>query len=784
MRSHYRTMLFAGAAITVGLTPAAHAAEAASSAEAVGIEEVIVTARKRSETDISVPAVVTALSGEMLAAKGVSDVYGIAQLTPQLSINNNVGPIGGQIALRGVASGNTVGVDQTVSLNIDGVAVSNAGATRIGQFDLRQVEILKGPQTLFFGKNSPGGVISFLSQDPTATWNGYGRASYEFEAREWRAEAAISGPLTDALSMRLAGYVNSIDGYLRNPLPTNFAPGVVGPSETRSPHQDEIGGRLTVLFEPSDKLRATFKTAYVKAKGASSFLASQLVYCPTGAPQAPQAIFGPPADNCRLDKYGAAISDAPASITALIPEFGDGTPRESNSQLISSLNLSYDLTPELNLTSVTGYHRYKLDGFSTQVGPRVGIGLSQDQLKEDYSQELRLASDFGGAFDFMVGAYYQRSGFDEEPRLYLLTAPYNVANTYQRGRAGSVFGQLTWRFAENWELAGGGRYTEETKRVVITRQLQGDVTGNLAKDKVKASDLSPEVTLTYRPSTRLTVFAAYKEGFKSGGFNPSVTATVPVGYDPSFGPERVAGMEAGVKALLLDRSLRVNGAIYNYKYSDLQVSIYDGQQLSTQVRNAASARVQGAEIDFRYQPPAVSGLSIDGAVAYNRARYKDFIGTCYVGQTVAQGCNLVPAGGRFTSQDYSGEQLPNAPIWSANLGAAYVFPINGDLSFELNGGVRYKSSYNPAGDLAPGGRQKEVAFVDLGARVFAEDGSWDLALIGRNITDKLRAHSITNQSVSGTTAGLAAGTPADLLGFVNRPLEVRLQLTIRPELWR
>ena len=780
--SSFMMVPVAAAAQTVQ-EPVAQEAAVADAALAPTVGEIVVTARKRAESDISVPAVITAISGEKLAEKGVADVYGISQLTPQLEISNALGPIGGTIALRGVASGSTVGVDQAVAINIDGVAISNSGATRIGQFDLRQVEVLKGPQTLFFGKNSPGGVISFLSEDPTDFWDGYVRASHEFEAEEWRAEAAISGPIAEGLSFRVAGYVNSIGGYLRNPLQPNPAGGVAGPSETIAPNQDEIGGRLTLLYEPTADLTVNLKTAYTKVEGSSSYLLGQLIHCPLGTPQAPVGIFGAHPDNCRLDLEGWGIGDIPETVREQMPRFGDGKPHERNEQVIGSLNVSYDITPQLNLTSVTGLYLYDLTGQSPQVGPVVGIALSQDQFKRDYSQELRLSSRFDGPFDFMVGAYYQDSKFEEEPQLWFL-APFNAAKTFQEGRSVSAFGQLIWRFAENWELAGGGRYTEETKEVRIGRQLEGDVTHRMGRTEVSANDFSPELTLTYRPTSQLTLFAAYKEGFKSGGFNPSVTTSVPLNYDPSFGPESARGGEVGVKALLLDRSLRLNAAAYHYQYSDLQVSAYDPFRIAVVVANAASATVEGVEFDFQYEPLAIRGLSLTGALSYNKARYDEYIGACYVGQTISEGCDLVFASGRFTSTDFSGRQLPNAPDWAGNLNAAYEFPINGEMNFELNGGLRFKSSYNPAGDLAPGALQDGVTFVDLGARVFAEDGSWDLALIGRNVTDELRAYSITGATLSGTQSGLATGTHADLVGFINRPREIRLQLTVRSDFWR
>ena len=156
------------AALAIAAAPAAAqtAPPAVAEQREVADDEILVTARRRSEADIAAPVVISAFSGEELARAGANDIYAIGQQTPQLLIGPASGATGGIIALRGVASGPGNANEQSVSLIIDGVAISNANAVRIGQFDLGQVEVLKGPQALFFGKNSPGGLLVFTSAGP------------------------------------------------------------------------------------------------------------------------------------------------------------------------------------------------------------------------------------------------------------------------------------------------------------------------------------------------------------------------------------------------------------------------------------------------------------------------------------------------------------------------------------------------------------------------------------------------------------------------------------------
>jgi iron complex outermembrane recepter protein len=182
-----------------------------------GLEEVIVTARKREESVLKVPVVATVLSAQVLEQSEIVDIRGISTKVPGLLVGASVGTVGTQVSLRGIGtSALDAGIDQSVSLNIDGQQFSQGMTYRSGIFDMAQAEVLRGPQALFFGKNSPGGVIALTTADPGSSAEVIASQSYEVESEENRTELILSGPVTDTLGLRLAGSWADSEGYFNN----------------------------------------------------------------------------------------------------------------------------------------------------------------------------------------------------------------------------------------------------------------------------------------------------------------------------------------------------------------------------------------------------------------------------------------------------------------------------------------------------------------------------------------------------------------------------------------
>src|SRR5437016_4874255 len=197
--------------------PAAPASAEAPTPSAGQLAEVVVSARKRAERLISTPVVVSALSEKDLARYNADDLTKIGELTPTVIVGTYKANGGGSLAIRGISSpANQSGFEQAVSVAIDGVQTSDGRIAQVGMFDLQQVEVLKGPQALFFGKNSPAGVIAVTTAGPSPQLRITAKTGYEFIADEIISELTVSGPLSDNTGGRLALRYRNMDGRLRN----------------------------------------------------------------------------------------------------------------------------------------------------------------------------------------------------------------------------------------------------------------------------------------------------------------------------------------------------------------------------------------------------------------------------------------------------------------------------------------------------------------------------------------------------------------------------------------
>ncbi|MDB5456645.1 MAG: TonB-dependent receptor [Caulobacter sp.] len=792
--------------------PALARAQTPPAEEAVaGLDGIVVTARRRDEAPISVPVSVTVLGSAQLKALAVDSLQDLRAVTPGISVGEVSGGVGGTVALRGVGTtaGSNPTFEQTVAINVDGVQLSRGGAVRVGQIDMEKIEVLRGPQALFFGKNSPAGVISITTADPTSTFQSEVRGGYEFNAGERQLEATISGPVTDTLGARLVVYGADMDGWRDNIADTAAAanairPGSVTGATHRGPQQKFFFTRGTLKWRPTEGFDARLKLSYADNKGIGYNQAGgfQRIYCPNGAPQlAPQstALNGGAAnpalatalsvDNCRADATYANGNINPAFLVGSPEGFTDPEGAGNYSQQLYSLEMNYRPNDWLTLTSVTGWAKnedFRADTYAVAPSDSVAANdFTGNTGYTQFTQEARLATALSGPVNFLVGAFYEDSGLETYTRNILAGAPLFLHTI--DGKTRSVFGQAIWDITGTLELAGGLRWSKESKDFAVSRN---GAPQPVAPGSADFKNTSPEVTLTWRPTHRLTLYGAYKQGFKSGGFaaatNTGAAFTSPL--NALYLPESAEGFEGGVKALLFEGALRINTAAYDYDYTNLQVNSLDNSSGVPVIRvnNAGAATVKGVESDFTLKLAGAPGLTIRGAANYNDAKYTNFLATCYIGQTLAEGCNLLlnPTTGRYTGQQLAGRRLVNAPEWTGSLGAAYTGKtfIDG-LEWGMNVDGLYKSQYNPHPELHPGAQQDGVAFLNAGVRVFRDDHRWELALIGRNLTEKYRvdvASNVPQTGIATRTGSALTGGLADLSGNVNRGREIMLQLTFRP----
>jgi iron complex outermembrane recepter protein len=420
------------------------------------------------------------------------------------------------------------------------------------------------------------------------------------------------------------------------------------------------------------------KVLYGEVNNDGLYNNAQRIDCPLGAAQ----LGGP--DDCTADnrvvyasaglKFGTGgantVTGAPIQG---FPYYIDGLPYNNTYQYITGLEINYALSDVLSLTPSTGFYKTGIDTlnnvngtdslfpFKPAAGPAGAGGIAAQYVKlniREVLQEIRLSSGFDGSINFLVGGYFQDSKLLNDTAIAVnainpiqLFPPLRIT---QNGTAYSLFGSLSYKPIDTVEFSGGARYSNERKHVGFFRLYSGSIgavpynAGDEILTPVNSRtfhNVSPELTINWRPTQRLTMYGGWKRGFLSGGFNPTQTGTsVIVLPDSSYGQEVVEGFEGGVKAALFDGSLRLNLAAYSYKIKGLQVTSVTNLVLS--INNASSARSKGFEADMNWQTP-IASLSLRGAIAYDSARYGSFTNSpCYAGQTIAEGCVIAGGGGQ------------------------------------------------------------------------------------------------------------------------------------------
>ena len=770
-------------------------AEAPAAAEESGISagDIIVSARRRAERLFDVPVAVSALDREQIGRYASDSIAKVAEVTPGLNIGQRTaGGAGAGITIRGVGTdGSNVGIAQSVSISIDGVQSSQGRALLSSYFDLQQIEVMKGPQALFFGKNSPAGVIALTSAGPTDHLEVGGSVAYEFNADEVIGDAYISGPLGGGFKGRLAVHARNMKGYVYNdaqPLddPTSFAPfdHLPGALDHRNGER-ELAGRLTLAYDDGGPFTATLKVTGDRYRDDGAVYPLELVYCGGNFPQDFVSLFGTPhhdpVGNCKAD-WHTSSTDHPREVAATLEHgLAEGGKQYSHiDTLITSLVMDYKMADALTLTSTTGYYMFNSSNLMNNDWTSFAtIGGTEAQRFRQFSQELRLSSDFDGPFNFMLGGYYEHEYVHFDGSIKLDSLPQDPATgKYQtidklginRNNAYSAFAQLTYKIVPELELSAGARYTHETAKGGIGNTYSHPLVAAVFPVRfVPASDtsnnLSPEVTLTYRPSHDFMVYAAYKTGYKSGGINLSqVVSAAVTSASASFKKEEARGFEAGIKTKLLDNKVSLQLTGYRYTFKGLQVSAWVPQLQSYVVSNAAGSRNYGAELELTYQP--LPELNLRTAVAYNHSRYQSFPNAaCYGGQPVGTG----PGQCSPTGQDLSGRPTLAAPDWVVTGGFDYNQPV-GDYVIGLSADGYYSSSYYFIQTQAPQAKQGDFFRLNGALRFSPASENWTLSLIGRNLTNR-------KVLVSGQDTPLAGsnGNPTALNGVLARSREIMLQ---------
>jgi iron complex outermembrane receptor protein len=689
------------------------------------LEEVIVTAEKR-ETSLQDTAIaVNVFSGDFLQNLNLRDPQALIARDPSMSFSRAGGE--GQVFIRGVGS-NLLGIgqDSSVAVHQDGVYLGRPHLTLSQFLDVERVEVLRGPQGTLYGRNATAGVVNVISRKPGDEPNGYVRGYLgNFDRRE--IEAAMGGPATDTIGWRVAARWTDDDGFTDDLEPAG--------GDTI----DDRGNwavRGIVTFAPSDTFDAEFIAEYSEADTHNLSVRRR--------------------DNLHTSQRLGALPN---------PDF-DQTRNELDTYqewevLGLTATLNWQLSDSLSLVSITGYRDFEDDfSFNTDGTELFVTNTQYRRSAEQFTQELRLASDSGGLIDWLVGAFYMSE--DKTEALGLPAVNFGGSFNIFAGNdaeAWAIFSEVYVNLTDRVRLIGGLRYNDETKDDFSNQGINFNFDGLQdpnASDfdfpfggrttRDSWDDWTPKIGIDFRPSDDMLLYGTITKGFKSGGTN-SLAAT-----SPPFDQEELWAYEVGMKSTWMDDRLRFNGALFYYDYDDLQVSTFaDG---TTRIENAASAELTGLELEV--SALLTEGLVMNIGATFLDTEYDDFITT--FGNLPEGGPNVV---------NLSGNSLINAPDLKVVGNLDYRFNVAGNTMY-LFGQVSwtddiYHSQFNEA---VVG--QDSFTILDMRAGyLFGEDERWEVALVGNNLTDEeYFQNSVRFTSLSDTTTdplriGAALGYPAE-----------------------
>lgn len=797
--------------------PVSSTATTTSNPEQGGLQDIVVTARKRAESVQDVPISVTALSADVIRKQDLTSLAKISQRTPDLEVGQASNGSGAQVTLRGIGSLPTsIGVEQSVAVVVDGAYYGQGRIIQEGFFDLARVEVLKGPQALFFGKNATAGVISITTADPTEKPEFHVTGRYEFHGQQAQLEGIASTPLTDTLGIRVAVRGSKeYGGYYKNkavaqPYNTfDIATGTVSPHTAEpaahnEPGEKELLGRVTLKWTPTSQITDTLKVAGDYNKINNTSWNYDIYRCASGK----SSLGG--GYSCGHN-FTLHQNDMPADIAQSFPyakKDGSLYNRYKSYSVNNTLNYKLD---NVTLTNVTNYNwnNNRWTCACDFQSSAAGTWATENSTYHAFSSEFRALTTYDGPINLLAGGLYQKtrrtfaqflvtgniedSSQSPEHR-YMATSKVSYTN----GETAAGFGQVIWKILPTVEATGGVRYTHETKSSFFTQPYNNTALAGVFRDEddpdglgvvrahQKFSAWTPEATLTWKPERGILVYGAYKTAYKSGGFSDgginSKFSQDPAG-DLTFNPERASGFEVGVKTTTLNNQLRFNVDAYTVGYRNFQVDFFNSPIFAFQTLTA-QARTKGVETEIEFAPRSLPGLNLHGSLNYNRARYTRFLGPCVAGQTPDQGCDLEYSQaqnggtGGFTRQDLKGAQLSMAPKWTGALGASYDTDLSNGMKFGVSADGRYSSSYILSGFGDPNSGQRKYATLDASVRVGAANDLWEVALIGKNLTNKLYLTGGNDSPSTGSGTGTPAGVRADQNGYGNLPRTIQLQLSV------
>lgn len=739
--------------------------------------EIVVTARRRQETAQDVPLAISVVGGEHIDNTGAFNVGRLQQLTPTLQFYSS-NPRNTAVNIRGLGAPfglTNDGIEQGVGIYIDDVYNARVASATFDFLDVKQIEVLRGPQGTLYGKNTTAGAINITTNQPTFDFEGKAEVSIG-NLNFVQAKAAVSGPVTDTLAARLAVSSTNRRGTIYNVTSKQWIQG-----------QDNLGLRGQLLFKPTEALSITLAGDYSEQDAACC----GSVYVRTGTTQ--RAANRQFAALAAAQGYTVPSTNPYDRLTDL-----DATLQAGNKIGGVSLKAKWDIGPG-TLTSVTAWRfwDWKPQNDRDFTGLPIVTKSQNPSQQDQYTQELRYnySSD---RLDFVLGAFgfYQRIDTQGTEQHGSASTKWNLApsnalynsdvlngltalNTqYLKNTSVAVYGQASWKVTPELTLQPGVRvnydkkdgfyqrrvFTASGSEILIdgtttpvkTAQL-GIFTPQTISPKFSDWNFSYDFTASYKVAPGILFYATYAKTFKSGGINqngvPTDAANNPILGAATVKPESVQHYEAGLKTEFWDRRAILNLSAYRTDIKDYQANVNNGQfgVLRGYLANAGAVRSQGIEADFSVRPSERFNAYVNGA--YTDATYRKFVDAP---------CPPELSGGATSPAncDISGQRLPGVSKWSLSFGLEANAPVtfleeNGQVYFGYDGSYRSNFSSNPTPSIYTWVDGYSLSNFRAG---FRTDSGFDIYGWVRNAFDQ---NYIDQLFVGPGNTGLIAGLPGD-----------------------
>ena len=678
------------------------------------LQEIVVSAEKRNESLQNAPIAVSAIDFDQLAHSSITDIQGLASTVPNFSFGNYQG--GAQLSIRGIGFDSVnPGGEGRVALSEDGVYLAQPSAGLNSFFDVDRIEVLRGPQGTLYGRNATGGAVNIITNDPTDQLSGYARQTFG-NYSDLISEGAIGGPIAQGWSARVAFQTSSHGGYGKN-LATG---GEVDNLDSRA-------ARLKVRYEQENfNLMLSSDYFHENDYGGGFHLFG------TAVPSVPFAGY----------VFGEQV--APLSNPWNVAENTD--PGENRTYWGAGAIATLKLNDAMSVKSITGYRRADYQIYETNI---VSTGnLSPGYIfygSRTFSEELQLAYNTA-RLHAIAGLYYFHAHEHSGSGAGFNGLLFGLTDFLYQGYVGAgdgttsapaAFANVTYKVTPEFGITLG-------ERVGWERHWVGDYTGvdltrpyninnaplpqliTTQNAGVSNSYQTPKVGLNYQVTRDVLAYAIYARGYKSGGFDIGSVA-------PPYKPETLVDYEGGLKSEWLNHHLRANLAGFYYDYSNIQVSFNNGTV--NEIENASTATLSGVEAELSALVTRDFRLDFDGG--YVHSEY-----TKYNTENPAD-----PAAG---IQNLTGNELIQAPKWTARLTPQYIFQLPAGWEATLAATWRYSArvyftAFDQDFNSAPPNSQFDASLDLL-------DGSnhWDILLWGKNIGNKtIPAFSVTGASFFG-----------------------------------